>query len=45
MRLKDRIALVTGAGPDLIVIAGAVFFALAARGLRVKAAPRGVVAH
>jgi hypothetical protein len=30
---------------DLIVIAGAVFFALAARGPRVKAAPRGVVAH
>ncbi len=32
-------------GTDLIVIAGAVFFALAARGPRVKAAPRGVVAH
>jgi len=30
---------------DLIVIAGAVFFALAARGPRVKAAPRGIVAH
>ena len=32
-------------GTDLIVIAGAVFFALAARGPRVQAAPRGVVAH
>ena len=51
--VSDRLAAAGSTHPlttvliatDLIVIAGAVFFALAARGPRVKAAPRGVVAH
>ena len=32
-------------GTDLLVIVGAVFFALAARGPRIEAVPRGVAAH
>jgi hypothetical protein len=51
--VSDRLAAAGATHPlttvliatDLIVIAGAVFFALAARGPRVLAAPRGVVAH
>jgi len=51
--VSDRLAAAGSTHPlttvliatDVIVMAGAVFFALAARGPRVQPAPRGVVAH